>query len=85
MKNRVPAAFSSNPSRNGLRRPQAKVSWQIVPAALRPVALQRALPGPTNGLSVGMPPLAVMRSTFPTSTLRSREALLAIPQPLSLA
>ena len=54
MKKRVPAAFGSNAIRNGLRRPQAKVSWHLLPGVVRPVALQRAVPAPRNGLLGGI-------------------------------
>ncbi len=74
MKKRVPAAFGSNAIRNGLRRPQAKVSWHFVPAVVRPVTLQRAVPAPTNGLPGGMPPVLVIRRIFPMSTCWSRAA-----------
>ena len=74
MKKLVPAAFGSNANRKGFRRPQANVSWHFVPAVVRPVTLQRAVPAPTKGLSGGMPPVLVIRRIFPTSACWSRDA-----------
>ena len=82
MKKRVPAAFGSNANRNGFRRPQANVSWHLLPAVVCPVTLQRAVPAPWKGFDAGMPPVLVMRRIFPTSTCWSREASFCPAQPL---
>ena len=58
--------------RKGLRSPKAKVSWHLLPGAVWPETLQRALSGPTNGLSSGISPVEVMRRTLPTRTCGSR-------------
>ncbi len=68
MKKRVDAAFGSNARRNGLRRPQANVSWHLLPAVVDPVTLQRAVPAPWKGFVGGMPPVLVMRRTLPVKT-----------------
>jgi hypothetical protein len=85
MKKRVPAALGSNAMRNGLRSPQAKVSWHRLPAVVPPVTLQRAVPAPWNGFEGGIPPSLVMRRILPVSTCWSREASLEPAQPLLLA
>ena len=58
MKNRVPASFGSMAKRKGLRSPQAKVSWHLLPGVVCPVTLQRAVPAPWKGLLAGMPPVS---------------------------
>ena len=70
--------------RNGLRKPHANVSWQIVPGADGPV-LQRAVPAPRNGFVGGTEPSRAMRTIFAFRMLRSREASFAPWQPLSPA
>ena len=85
MKKRVAATLGSKFMRKGLRSPQAKVSWQRVPAVVLPATLQRAVPAPWKGLPAGMPPVSVMRRILPIITWRSREASLAPAQPLSPA
>src|SRR6185295_3238852 len=84
-KKRVLAGFGSNARRNGLRCPQEKVSWHLLPAVVPPVTLQRAVPAPWNGLPAGIPPSLVIRSTLPVSVCWSREASLLPWQPLSPA
>ncbi len=66
MKKRVVAVLGSKANRNGFRRPQAKVSWHLLPAVVLPLTLQRAVPAPWNGFSTGIPPVLVMRRIFPT-------------------
>ena len=83
-KKRVVGDPGSKAIRKGLRNPQAKVSWQMLPGVVLPVTLQRDVPGPWKGLVAGMFPSVVMRRIFPMRTLRSREASLAPAQPLSL-
>ena len=80
---RVVAALGSKAMRNGLRRPQAKVSWQIWPTAATPM-LQRAVPAPVKGLPGGTLPSRSIRRIFPTGALRSREASLEPAQPLGV-
>ena len=48
-----------------------------------PVALQRAVPAPVNGLPAGMPPSGVMRRILPSRMFWSRDASFWLPQPLS--
>ncbi len=74
MKKLVPPALGSKAIRNGLRSPQANVSWHLVPAVVRPVRLQRAVPAPWNGLLGGIPPVLVIRRILPTSACWSRAA-----------
>jgi hypothetical protein len=81
MKKRVPAALGSKAKRNGLRSPQAKVSWHFFPGSVRPVRLHRALSVPWYGFPAGIPPSRVMRSTFPVSTCWSRAASFDPAQP----
>ena len=73
--------------RNGLRRPQAKVSWhRVLPAVtVRPVSAQRSESAPWKGFVAGMLVLpsgfTATRRILPVSTFSSREASLLPAQP----
>ena len=69
--------------RNGLRRPQAKVSWHFSPVAASPVR-QLAVPAPRNGLSAGTPPSRVILRIFPERVFWLRDAWFAPAQPKGL-
>ena len=84
MYSRVPAALGSDAMRNGLRSPHANVSLQRVSSVVEPATLQRAAAGSwAKGLSDGIAPDGVIRSTLPRRTFSSRDASLRAAQPLS--
>ena len=59
MNMRVLSEEGSKANRNGFRRPQANVSLQMSPGAVRPLRAQGALRRPVKGLSAGSRPAAL--------------------------
>ena len=78
MKNRSPPPLGSNAIRNGLRRPHANSSWQLVVGVdgRLPRVAQGSVPAPDSGLPGAGWPSSVMRRILPFSSDRSRAALM---------